>query len=264
MNIIRRELRAHFKALVIWCLSLGAIIAIATSEFEAFYNNPEMLEIMNQFPEGMLAAFGMNGVNLTTVAGFISMFSIYFYLVLSIHAGLLGSSIVSKEERDKTAEYLFTLPVTRNKVLLGKMVASIISCLIFLTVTMLITIAATARFNPPTDYYRFLGLMSIGLFVLQLIFMSIGMLLASILEHYKKSGSYTLGILLGTYMLSVLISMSSSIDFLKYITPFKYFEAAVIVNEMKLEPVNIILSVVIIALCITGVFTFYKKRDLYI
>lgn len=264
MYIIKRELRSNLKSLIIWSVSIFIFIAMMTSEFSAYYNNPEMADILDSMPEAMLNAFSMAGANLTTVSGFISMASIYFYIMLSVFAVLLGSSIISKEERDKTVEFLLTLPVSREKLILHKLIAGIISCMIVLLVTIVSIIATTYKYSPSEEFYKFLFLMSIGIFIIQLIFFSLGMLIASFMKRYRKSGHYSVTILLMTYILSIFIGLSSKIESMKYFTPFKYFESGYILREEKLELIYVVISLSVITLSLIGTFILYPKRDINI
>jgi ABC-2 type transport system permease protein len=56
--------------------------------------------------------------------------------------------------------------------------------------------------------------------------------------------------------------MNSKLEGLKYITPFKYFEAEKLLDEGGFQPVFLILSFVIIAALIYVTYEFYRKRDL--
>ena len=262
MNIIKRELRHNLKALLIWITVLVFIVFTASAEFGAFKDNEALIEAMESFND-MFKAMGMEVTDISTPEGFVALFSIYFYIPLSIYAALLGSSIISKEERDKTAEYLFTLPVTRRKVLTSKLIATIFYNIVLNVVLMLGIIVIFLRFYPTAAFFEFLLYLSIGLMFTQLIFMSIGMFLSALLKQYKRSGSISLGILLGSYLLSILVGLSSKIDFLKYLTPFKYFEVTQML-ESNIELKFVIISLVIVSSCITGLFIFYEKRDLYI
>lgn len=262
--IVKRELRAHIKSLLIWSGSVIAVIFMMMSEFSAYYDNPEMADILDSMPESMLEAFGIASANLTTLSGFFSIASIYFAIMLGIHAALLGSSIISKEERDKTVEFLLTLPVSRKEVITGKAIAAVILSIILLGVTGVASIASSMPYEPDQSFLEFLGLLMIAIFIIQMIFLSIGMLLASIIKRYKKSGAISISLLLGTYILSVLVSLSDKIEFLKYATPFKYFEASYLVNERHLEGIYIVISLGIIVVSIVGTYVFYPKRDLHI
>jgi ABC-2 type transport system permease protein len=56
--------------------------------------------------------------------------------------------------------------------------------------------------------------------------------------------------------------MNSKLEGLKYVTPFKYFDAQHVMYGGGLDPVFVILSVVIIAALVCVTYVFYKKRDL--
>lgn len=264
MNIVKRELRANFKSLLIWGACMFAIVAMMMSEFSAYYDNPEMADIMESMPQGLLEAFSLNGANLTTVSGFVSMASLYFYIMLGIFAVLIGSNIIAKEERDKTVEFFMTLPISRERVIISKLIAATMNCLGINLILGLSLIITTLKYSPDSDFYKFLALLQLALLVIEMIFMSIGMCLSALMKRYKKSGTYSVSILLVLYIMSILIALSDSLEFLKYLTPFKYFEAAQLLNNGKFELVYVLLSIAIIGLGIGGTFIFYPKRDLHI
>ncbi|KJR49296.1 ABC transporter, permease protein [Desulfosporosinus sp. I2] len=101
----------------------------------------------------------------------------------------------------------------------------------------------------------------VGMLILQLIFLFIGTAIAAISKHPKTAASMATGILLLTFMLSIAIDLNSRIDMLKYLTPFKYFDAKNMYTR-GFEPVYVILSVVIIAGLFKVTYVFYKSRDL--
>lgn len=264
MNIIKHEFKANLIALILWTISLVSIIFLVSFEFEVFQGNQEIQDFMEQpVFQQFYSALGAGNVNIMSPEGFLSLLSIYIYLPLAIHAGLLGAGIISKEEKNKTAEYLFTLPVSRTQVLLSKFIAGFIY---ILAANIIVNGSATlifGRFETSDTYYQFLRNLSIGVFITQLIFFAVGVGLASTLRDYKKSGSITVGILLGTYMLSVLSNMVEQANFLRFFTPFRYFGAPEMIdNEFSL--VYIIISIILIATGISSLFYFYRKRDLYI
>ena len=119
------------------------------------------------------------------------------------------------------------------------------------------------RFETSDMYYQFIRNLSIGVFITQLIFYSIGVGLASTLRDYKKSGSITVGAILTTYMLSVLSNMADESNFLRFFTPFRYFAAPEMV-ENEFSFIYILLSLILIGIGTSSLFYFYPKRDLYI
>lgn len=264
MHILKWELKANRKGLIIWSVIILVLIFMMTTEYSAYHDNPDMQEIMDAIPEQMLKAFSMQGTNLTTPSGFISLASFYFYLLLGIHAIVLGTGIIAKEERDKTAEFFLTMPITREEAIMSKLTAAIINCLILLAVTIGGVIITLLRYEPGREFYEFLGYLTIALFMIQMIFLSVGMFLSSILKRYKTSGKIGTFLLVGLYFVSMITSLSDKVDFLKYLTPFKYYEASNLLNNMEFELRYIIITIVIIAIGIGGTFFFYPKRDLMI
>lgn len=264
MNIIKQEFKSNLISLILWTISLVTIIFLVSFEFQVFQGNQEIQEFMESPTfQQFYGALGAGNVNIMTPEGFLSLLSIYIYLPLSIHAGLLGAGIISKEEKNKTAEYLFTLPVSRTKVLLSKFIAGFVYIVL---ANIIVTGSAWlifGRFDTTDAYNMFVRNLAFGVFVTQFIFFAIGVGLASTLRDYKKSGSITVGILLSTYMLNVLSNMAKEANFLRFVTPFRYFAAPeMIENEFSL--IYFILSFILITTGIVSLFYFYRKRDLYI
>ncbi len=264
MNIFIRELKANFKSLIIWNVIMILFIVVGFSKFSAYYNNPEMLAILKDFPPAMVSAFSLNAFNLTTVTGFYGVMFSYFALILSIAAAMWGSDIISKEERDKTVEFALTLPVTRSRLITAKTAASVINCIGLLLITSGITVVTAQKYQPDREFYNFLYLGMLALFIMQMIFLAIGVFLGCAMKQYKRAGSVAVSLLLGTYILSIIASLNKNLDFVKYFSPFKYFDPVKLLRENKLDIAFIGLSAVIIAVCLVGAYYSYAKRDLYI
>ncbi len=262
MNVFFRELRAHLRSLMIWSLVLLVFILMVFVEFEAYYNNPEMAEILTVMPEGMLEAFGMQGANLTTINGYMSLVALYLYILLGIFAVLLGNNIIGKEERDKTGEFLMSMPIKRYRILISKVAAAVVNC-IALTVIAGIGIGVSIyEYNPNRENTEYILQILMAAFLIQLIFLSLGLLIAAVLKGFKKSSAIAIALVVGTYMISVIQTLSDSVDFLKYFTPFKYFEASDILQHQGYESVYLLLTMIIVIGALFGVFYVYPRRDL--
>jgi ABC-2 type transport system permease protein len=71
-------------------------------------------------------------------------------------------------------------------------------------------------------------------------------------------------LLLGTYFLSIISGLSENLEFLKYFSPFTYFNPATILNEARIDINFVWLSAGIAAVCLIGGYVTYSKRDMYI
>lgn len=264
MNIFLRELRANAKSLIIWTAIIALLVLIGTSKFAAFANDPEMLKILDSMPAAVLDAMNMRAFNLTTVTGFYGIMFIYFGLIGAIAGAMWGSDIISKEERDKTVEFSLVLPVSRSRVITAKALTALVNCIALVLFTWVISIVAVQQYTPDSGFYDYLALEMQAMLAIELVFLALGLLLGCAMKQYKLSGSVAIGIILATYFLSIISGMQKDLDFLKYFTPFKYFDAGALYRDGALDGGYLLLSAAIIAVCVAAAYWTYNRRDLYI
>jgi ABC-2 type transport system permease protein len=264
MNIFVRELKANLKSLLVWGVIVILFVTIGVTKFSAYYGNPEMLAILDAMPPALLSAFNLQAFNLTTISGFYGVMFTYFALLLSIAAAMWGSDIISKEERDKTVEFSLTLPVTRSRVVTAKTLAALVNCIGLLLITWGASVVSSAQYQPDSGFYGFLRWCMLALFVTQLIFLAISIFLGCAMKQYRRAGSVAVSLLLGTYFLSIVSGLNKNLDFVKYLSPFKYFDAGILLRESRMDLTFLLLSLAIILASMVGAYVTYARRDLYI
>ena len=264
MNIFLRELKANLKSLLIWSAIISLLIFMAVTKYSAFAGDPEMLKMLDSMPPALMDALSMRAFNLTTLSGFYGVMFIYFGLMAAIAAAMWGSDIISKEERDKTVEFSLVLPVSRSRVVTAKALAALVNCILFVLITWGISLVAVRSYNPDQAFFDFLALEMQAMFLIELIFLAIGLLLGCAMKHYKRAGSTAIAIILTTYFMSILAVMDERLDFLKYFTPFKYFDSGELFRTGKMDGAYLLLSAAIIILSMVVAYWVYNKRDLYI
>ncbi|WP_105615644.1 ABC transporter permease subunit [Vallitalea okinawensis] len=265
MNIILRELRANRKALIIWCVAMTLFVAVGMVKYSGFANmGEEVNELMASLPEALQKAFGLGSINLTEVGGYYSMFFIYFMLIAGIHASLLGSTIISKEVRDKTADFLMVKPVTRTQVITSKIIAALINVIILNFVTCLSSILFVQYYNTGDSITNLIIQMNASLLIIQLIFLSLGLFISALTRTSKKATSISTAVLLTAYFLSIAISIYEDISFLGYLTPFYYFDAEAIMLGEGIEMIYLFIAIVIIAISIPITYHQYRNKDLHV
>ncbi len=264
MNIFKREVKANLKSLLIWSGLVIIFIFMGITEFSGYEGNPEILEVLDSMPSALLEAFQLNAFNLTTITGYYGVMFTYFALMVTISAAMWGSDIISKEERDKTVEFALALPISREKLVTAKILAAVVNCIALLIVMWAASLLSAAPYQPDSRFYKFLFLCMQALFMMQMVFLAVGIFLGCAMKQYKRAGSVAVSLLLGTYFISVISSLSKGLEFLKYFTPFKYFNPAMLLNESRMDLNYVLLSLGIIVVCITGGYFTYARKDLYI
>ena len=264
MNIFLRELRANLKSLLIWSFIISLLIMMAVAKFSAFAGDPETIKMLESMPPALMEALGMRAFNLTTLSGFYGIMFIYFALMGAIASAMWGSDIISKEERDKTVEFSLVLPVSRSRVITAKALAALVNSILFVLITWGVSVLAVRSYEPDQAFHDFLALEMQAMFLIELIFLAVGLLLGCAMKHYKRSGATAVAIILTTYFISILAVLNEKLEFLKYFTPFRYYDAGELFRTGQMEGIYLILSAVIIVASVAGAYLVYNKRDLYI
>ena len=264
MNIYLRELRANLKSLIIWSVIIILLVVIAMTKFSAYANNPEMLAILDSMPKALMDAMNMHAFNLTTLNGFLGVMFLYFALMGAIAAGMWGSGVVAKEERNKTIEFALSLPVSRTRLLTAKALAALTLSLLFVLVTWAVTFIAIQSYQPDSSVTAFLAREMMAMAAIEVIFLAVGLLVAAVSKRPKRTGVIVIAIILALYYFSMITGLDEKLDFLKYLTPFKYFDAAELLHQGGVDPVYWALTAGIVVLSLAGAYLAYNRRDFYI
>lgn len=263
MNIFLREMKANRKSLIFWLAGLFFMVVGGMGKFGGVKaSGQSMNDLVEKIPRAIKTIMGIGAFDLSTVGGYYGMLFIYLVLMATIHAAMLGANIISKEQNDRTSEFLFVKPISRSKIITWKLAAAIANILIFNITTGVLSIVMVNYYEKSGAITGDILKLLVGMLILQIMFLLIGTGIAAVSKNTRLPASVATGILLAVYMLSMGIDMNERLDFLKYLTPFKYFEAKNLIGGGKFESVFLILSIVIIVVLLNVTYVFYKKRDL--
>lgn len=265
MNIYARELKAHRKSLVIWSVSMALLIAGGMGKYSAGMGAGAegFNELIGALPQSLQKFFGVGVFDLSNVLDYFGVLFIYLALIAAVHAAMLGAGIISKEERDKTAEFLMVKPVSRTKIITSKMFASVTIVLVFNSVTAVTSYIMLSYYANGAPFAQGLAKLMLALLAIQILFVAVGFFCAAVISKPKLSSAAATGVLLFMFMLSVMVDLSEKMASFRYITVFQYFDAKDILRG-EYETAYPILSVLLLVICIYSTYHFYKKRDLKI
>jgi len=263
MNIIIRELKANLKPLIIWSVAQMFVILSGMMKYKGYADSGvDINSLFGDGAEGLLKAFGMNGLDLSKVDAYYTVFFLYFMLLAAIHAVMLGAVLISKEERDHSADFLFSKPVKRYQVVTSKLIAGSINIFVFNIVTYVTSVVMIATYNDGDGLSGKVGLLMVALFILQVFFLALGAMFGAVLKTTKIATSAATGFVLATFFMSILADISEKVDFLKYLTPFKAFQSRIVIFDGELSLVS---TAILLALSAGLLAVTYKKfhaRDL--
>ena len=118
-NLYNKELKRNRKNLFIWSGIAVAFTFMITSLYPTFQNAGQAM--MDAMPKEMTKAFGMDMAEWKHIMGYYkTYYGFHIILIMSIYACSCGANIISKEEREKTSEFLFSKPISRKTIFISK------------------------------------------------------------------------------------------------------------------------------------------------
>lgn len=262
MNIYLKELKDYRKSLLFWSLGVIAFMLSVASKYQGYSKSgTSITDLIDSMPARLSAAIGFKGLDLQSAGGFFALCVLYLSIMLGVHAVLLGSGIIAKEETDKTIEFLFAKPVSRNRILFSKLLAALTVIAALNVVTLASSVLTLAAFNEGPSINGDIAFLMPSVFFIQLWFLMIGTSFAAIMRRPKRAGMFSAAVLLATFIISAFVDITDKLGFLKYTSPFKYFDAKTIFSEGRYNIQNIIITVAVVTILLALSKLAYKKRD---
>ncbi|WP_462410151.1 ABC transporter permease subunit [Neobacillus sp. Marseille-QA0830] len=263
MNIFLHELKAYRKSTIIWSLSLVAVIILFMSFYSSFSKDAEeFTRLLANYPEAIRQAFGINLDNFFSIIGFYSYPLSFITLCGAIQAMNLGTGIISKETREKTADFLLTKPVTRTRILTAKLLAALVSLVI--TFAVYAAAAGITALQVQTEDFsmKTFFLLSLTVLFIQLIFLARGIIVSVLVSKIKSVLTVSLATVFGFYFLG-MFSATTGDEAKRYLSPFKYFDNAYIMEHAGYEASYLLTGLAIIVLAIAASYLVYVKKDIH-
>jgi len=263
MNISRHEFKMYSRSVITWSVAVTALLLVFVSLFSSFSQDAALLnEMMAKFPEELLTAFGMNGVDLSTILGYFSLAFLFVQVCLAIQAANYGFSLVSIEEREWTADFLLAKPVGRTQILTSKLLAALSGLIITDVVVWVTSFLFINLFKGDATYDTgTLWLLLLSIVPFQLFFLSVGLVISLLVKRIRSVTPYAMALGFGMYVLSVFGDMLGE-SILEKLTPFKHFEPNYIIQHGTYDLPLVLISVAVILISLLGSYLLYTRRDI--
>lgn len=260
MTIFRHEIRQGRAPLIIWTAAVAFLLGVCVLIY------PEMAKQMGEISQafgnmgGFSAAFGMDRINFGEFTGF---FGVECGNILGLggafFAALLGISALSKEEKEHTAEFLLTHPVSRKTVITQKLISVLVQ-IIVLNVAAVGVTALTALLIGESPDRKPMGLIFLAYFIMQVETAAVCFCISA----FMSSGGPGLGLGLAAvfYFLNLVANLTEKARFLKYITPFGFTDSADIIAYGRMESKYLWVAFIVTLVGIAVGFWKYGRKDI--
>lgn len=245
---------------IIWTAVIAFMLAVCIFIYPEMEN--QMGEISEMFADmgNFSAAFGMDKINFGEFNGY---FSVECGNVLGLggafFAALIGISALAKEEKEQTAEFLLTHPVSRRKIIADKL-CSVLLQLVLLNVVVIAVTTLSIRIIGEKADIKPLALLFLAYFIMQVETAAVCFGISAFIQR----GGFGIGLGMAAlfYFLNIIANLTEDTKFLKYLTPFGYTEGADIMADGRLETGYLCVGLALTAVGIAAAFYKYSKKDI--
>lgn len=261
--IFKKELKRNRKNWMIWTSIVLGFTLLVLSIYPSFSQmGDQMSQLMSSLPEEYARAFGMDAATWQSITGFYgTYYGIYITLLMGIFTASTAATIIGKEERDGTAEFLLTRPVSRSTIVWTKVAVLMTLFLMIYAVQAVVAVLGMNIFGDTVDWDTMLN-MHIHGFFLVLLFTAIGMLLSSFLSVKLNFMGPIVGIIFGSFFLDAISKATEAVDWLGYFSPYHYLNLAADQGVLELNPWGCVAFTVAAALMIFISHGRYMKKDI--
>lgn len=260
ITIYKHELKGYIKSLLIWFLCVGgmgfACILLFSSMQGSMENMAESFASMGAFSD----AFGMSQLSIATMIGF------YATEVGTIHglggamfAAIISTSMLSKEEDGHTSEFLFTLPVSRGKVVAAKWCAVVTHVFLFNVMCVCMYVVGFILLGEEIPAKEFLLYHAMQI----LMQIEIAGICFGVSAYMKKNKlGLGLGIVLLLYAYDMIARVIPDLSDYKIVSPFSYANAADVLSTGEISVAATVIGIGVLVVSMCAAYAVYVKRDL--
>ena len=260
MTIIRHELKQSRISLAIWTAVIGLLFAVCIFMYPEMKGEMEDVTDMFASMGSFTQAFGMDRISFGSLTGF---YAIECGNILGLGGALFASlcavSVLSKEEKEHTAEFLLSHPLSRIRIITEKLIAVLVQIFVMNIVVFGISVISIAVVGEDIPWKE-ISLLHIAYVLLQIELAGICFGVSAFLK--RGSIGIGLGVAAVMYFLNIIANIADSASFLKYITPFGYAEGSDIVADLKIDMGLVIIGMALGIAGIVAGYIKYNKKDI--
>ena len=218
-------------------------------------------QMITMFPEEMLKAFNMDKISISTAFGWLATEG-YMFITLACGAyfSILGGSILLKETDDGTIDFLYSKPVSKNKIVTSKLIAGLIYTIALNLIVGLVILIAL-QLTEKIMLTKWL-LFTLAPTLLSIFFFTLGLFYSNFFKKTNHCLAIGMGAVFGTFLFNMMASLSDKLELLKYLSPFYYMDCYSIVESSSLDIGNIMIMITASAIFSALTYLVYNKKEL--
>jgi ABC-2 type transport system permease protein len=258
-TILRKTVYEKRVSTLLWGIALALLIAFTVVLFPTLRDS--FGASLKDVPESLRSLLG-NASDYQTIAGYVDVQIFNQYTFMTIAFGIIvATGLLAGDEGDGTLQQLLTLPVTRSRVYLEKLLALIVLIGILMVFIGLGILAGCAIVGESLHIGR-LVLALMDLWLITLVFGIIGYAIGAVTGKRGLAGAVAGMAAFVFYLITTLANSVHSLKVVNNFSPFHYYNNPSVLRQGLQGGDMAVLLMICVVLGYIGYLVF-KRRDIY-
>ncbi|MBO4418619.1 MAG: ABC transporter permease subunit [Oscillospiraceae bacterium] len=260
MTVLKHELRQGRTSFWIWTGVIGVMLSVCVFLYTEVRGEMDAVTDLFSSFGSFTAAFGMDRLNFGSLQGF---YAIECGSILGLggafYAAITAVNMLSKEESNKTADFLLTHPISRRRILSEKLLAVFVQLTLMNVIIFVMSVLSIVVIGESVPWTEII-LLHLAYYLLQMEIAGICYGISAFVR--RGSVGIGLGIAVLLYFLNLISNLTESASFLKYFTPFAYCDGADITTFKRLDVGLLAIGALVCLLGISVAWYKYSRKDI--
>jgi ABC-2 type transport system permease protein len=268
MKIALKLLKDNKLSLIVYTIASLLFALMYVSMFPSMAKQSEQfMEAFKNYPKDMMEAFGIeiSQLSFSNVQSFLAMenFSLMWPIMVFAMSISLASSAIAGDIEKGTMSIFLSQPISRVKLYYSKVLSGFLFISIFVVLSVFLIPIIIALQNIDFKFNGFVMMAIIGWFFSMAIY-GVMMFLSSIFSEKGKVMFMGVGLIVLMYAINVVANLKDSLDKLKYLSFFHYFDQQNALVNAKIDWHSIVVFTLVAVVCIISGSVIFKKRDIIV
>lgn len=267
VSMFRRAFTDTIKTALWFALGLVVYASLMAAFFPSIQDLGDSIQqLLESYPDALLKAFGLSGeINFGDFAIFISSeyLSFIWPLIVGIFVIMAGAATVAQEIDSGTAELWLSVPESRWRLLLGKMIAIGVAALMLVIVTLLAVWFWSVVLDASIPISRILAT-GVTLAGFALATTAIASFTSSFSNFRGRAAGLAAAIVLASYLLEVLSGINEQWHWLHYLSYYGAFNPQDAIRAGELYPLQLLALLAVTVVASVAALVIFERRDVEI
>lgn len=266
LNILKWELKRGFKSFLIWVSFIVSIQFMYNALFPSFAGEGGLFSSkMELLPKVFLKIFGIDKIDFADILHFFAMQGqIWIFLFATFYLTKLSSSLFVKEENEKTAEFILSRPISRNKYIVEKFLSLTVFLILYDGVITFSLLGMFSKYKvKPFDVSLFWKI-ALYFWAVHIFMAAVGVIFSVIARKRTTADTGTFFVLGFLYVLSLIARVYENYKHIKNFTPFGVFDPADLLQNGSFNASAFLLVLLIYVGSLLFSLYYYQHKDIYI